>query len=211
MPSVFSRLDAAGKQVVEYKLSRKSKRKRDTIENNTSGPNKVRKSCKEHEVSGSAPSVPNQRKRRHDEDEDDSTRKHLHLDPAPQDDPQIRPRKVSRPRRTRPLHSSSQDPGMISYLDQWRQQPGLPTCEDDRFPPRESNVKYWCYSHFHPLNTDGCRRKILYKPAWYEHMIRPHRQLIPEHARPDDITTTQSAPLQNNGGLNVGNSGSATP
>ncbi|KAL9582572.1 MAG: hypothetical protein Q9212_003214 [Teloschistes hypoglaucus] len=208
--TAFSKLDAGGKQIVEQSPPGKSKRKRDTIESDTSAPNKVRKTCEEQEPAGPAPSIPNPRKRRHDEGDEESSRKRLHLEAAPQDNPQTRPRKASRPIRTRPLHSPSRDPGMMEYLDRWTLQPGLSTCEDDWCPPREPRVKFWCYSHFHPLSAEGRRRKILYEPARYEHMIRPHRQSIPKHARPADVTNTQSAPLQNTGGPNLAStSGSA--
>lgn len=256
--TTFSKLDTGGKQVVEHNLPSKSKRKRDTIESDTSAPNKVRKTFDEHEPSGPAPSIPNhrkrrhdegdeespqkrlrlesapqidpqvhprkisrpkpsgpapsisnERKRRHDEDNEESPRKRLHHEPAPQVDPQVRPRKASRPMRTRPLHGPSRDPGMLDYLDRWRVQPGLPTCDDDKNPPHESNVEYYRTSERHRPNDEGDRRPLPYNPARYEHMIRPHYQLIPKKPRPEDVTAIQSAPLQNIGGPNlVSNSGS---
>ncbi|KAI4244394.1 MAG: hypothetical protein LQ352_006829 [Teloschistes flavicans] len=142
----FIKLDTSGKQVADHTHSGISKRKRDNGESDTSAPNKIRKVCKEQEPSDSVSSTSIQRKRRHDGDDDDSPRKRLHLDPAPQGDPQTRSSTTSRPIRTRPLHCRSRDPRMMAYFDRWLVQPGLKTCQEDHPPPRESNVKYWCYS-----------------------------------------------------------------
>lgn len=198
----FIKLDTSGKQVADHTHSGISKRKRDNGESDTSAPNKIRKVCKEQEPSDSVSSTSIQRKRRHDGDDDDSPRKRLHLDPAPQGDPQTRSSTTSRPIRTRPLHCRSRDPRMMAYFDRWLVQPGLKTCQEDHPPPRESNVKYWCYSPS-LLNAKGRPRKVIYNPAFYESRIRPHRQQATGTPPSNDVTSTQSPSLHNDIGLTL--------